>query len=184
MAEVPRDSADEIVQFGHHLNAREAAASNDKGQEGAKPLRVGLDVRRLQGVDDTVAQGERVPQVLQRKRMLCDPGQVSEARHVAQRDDEVVVLDLTRPRTDTGGSEDAPALDVDLFDLASVKIRVWAQTSNRGDGVHEADAARNYFREHRLKDHVVLSVDQRELDGPTSDVMPEKLFQAQCRIHA
>ena len=94
----------------------------------------------------------------------------------------MVVLDLTRPRTEAGGSENAPALDVDLFDRAGVEIRVWTQTSNRGDRVHEANAARNHFREHRLEDHVVLSIDQRELDGPTSEVTPEELFQGQCRI--
>ena len=115
--------------------------------------------------------------------MLCKPGQVSRARDVAQSDDEVVVLELTRPRTEASGSEDAPALHVDLFDRAGVKIRVWAQTSNWDDRVHEADAARNHFREHRLKDHVVLSVDQRELDGPTSEVIPEEPFQGQCRVH-
>jgi hypothetical protein len=75
-----------------------------------------------------------------------------------------------------------PALDVDLFDRAGVEIRVWTQTSNWGDRVHEANAARNHFREHRLKDHVVLSVNQRELDGPTSQVMPEELFQGECGV--
>ncbi len=55
MAKVPRDGADEIVQFGHNLDAREAAARDDKRQEGATHLRIGLDVRLLQGVDDAVA---------------------------------------------------------------------------------------------------------------------------------
>ena len=55
MAEVPRDGAHEIVQFGRDLNAREAAASNDKCQEGATYPRIRLDVRLLQGVDDAVA---------------------------------------------------------------------------------------------------------------------------------
>src|SRR4030095_1899339 len=96
--------------------------------------------------------------------------------------DEVVVLDLTRPRTEAGGSENAPALDVDLFDRAGVEIRVWTQTSNWGDRVHEANAARNHFREHWLKDHIVLSVNQRELDSPTSEVMPKELFQGQRRV--
>src|SRR4029077_10092835 len=94
----------------------------------------------------------------------------------------MVVLDLTRSRTEGGGSDNAPALDVDLFDRPGVEIRVWTQTSNRGDRVHEANAARNHFREHRLKDHIVLSVNQREFDGPASEVMPEKLFQGQCRV--
>src|SRR5437867_11309699 len=115
--------------------------------------------------------------------MLCKPGQVSRARDVAQSDDEVVVLELTRPRTEASGSEDAPALHVDLFDRASVKIRVWAQTSNWDDRVHEADDARNHLREHRLKEHVVLSVDQCELDGPTSEVIPEEPFLGQFRVH-
>src|SRR6476661_3403933 len=95
----------------------------------------------------------------------------------------MVVLELTRPRTEAGGSENVPALDVDLFDRAGVEIRVWTQTSNWGDRVHEANAARNHFGEHWLKDHVVLSVNQRELDGPTSEVMAEELFQGQCRVH-
>src|SRR5437773_11858896 len=115
--------------------------------------------------------------------MLCKPGQVSRAPDVAESDDDVVVLDLTRRRTEASGSEDAPALHVDLFDRAGVKIRVWAQASNWDARVHEADAARNHFREHGLKDHVVLSVDQRELDGPTSEFIPEELFQGQCLVN-
>jgi hypothetical protein len=83
VAKVPRDGADEIVQFGHNLDAREATARDDERQEGATHLRIGLDVRLLQGVDDTVAQGERIPQVFERERVLCKPGQVSEARDVA-----------------------------------------------------------------------------------------------------
>ena len=83
VAEVPRDGPDEIVQFGHNLDAREATARDDERQEGATHLRIRLDVRLLQGVDDTVAQGERIPQVLERERVLCKPGQITEARDVA-----------------------------------------------------------------------------------------------------
>src|SRR6266576_590726 len=94
----------------------------------------------------------------------------------------MVVLKLAGPRTEASGSEDALALDVDLFDRSGIEIRVRAQTSNWTNRVYEPDAARNHFREHRLKDYIVLSVHQRDLDRPTSKVTPEKLLQGQCRV--
>ena len=77
VAEVPRDGADKIIQFGHDLNAGEAAARNHKRQESATYLRLRLDVRLLQCVDDMISQAERITQVLKRKCVLCKPGEVT-----------------------------------------------------------------------------------------------------------
>src|SRR6266404_7345347 len=97
----------------------------------------------------------------------------------------MVVLKLARPRTEACGSEDALALDVDLFDRSGIEIRVRAQTSNWTNRVYEPDAARNHFREHRLKDYIVLSVHQRDLDRPKSKGHAGEAAPGSvpCRLH-
>ncbi len=76
VAEVSRDGAHKIVQFGHNLNTGEATASDHKRQEGAAHLRIRLNGSLLQSLDDAVSQSKRIPQVLERKRMLCKAGQI------------------------------------------------------------------------------------------------------------
>src|SRR2546421_6898699 len=45
------------------------------------------------------AQRERVTQVLERQRVLGEPGLAGEARHVAERHDQVIVVQLDRKST-------------------------------------------------------------------------------------
>ena len=47
---------DEIVQLGHHFNARESAAADDKRQQLAAQFRVLLNVRFFEHVDQMIAQ--------------------------------------------------------------------------------------------------------------------------------
>ena len=75
VAEARGGGADEVVQLGDRLDAEEAAAGHHKRQQRAPPFTILLDVRLFQGVNDAVAQRQRVAQVLERQRVLGQAGE-------------------------------------------------------------------------------------------------------------
>ena len=68
--------AHEVVRLGERLDAGIAGADEGEGQP---PLRaLGVGVGQLELVEDVVAQGDRVGQVLELQRVLAQP---REGRH-------------------------------------------------------------------------------------------------------
>ncbi len=65
-----------------------------------------------------------------------------------------------------------------------VEVRARAEPPDRRDRVDDADAAGDYLWEHRLEDHVVVAVDEPELDAAASQFTPEELLERQRRVDA
>jgi hypothetical protein len=92
--EAPRRRPHEVVQLGHRLHPREAAACDHEGEEARARLRIPLDVGLLEGVNGVVPQHEGVAQILERQGVLAEPGLAGKARDVAEGDHELVVSEL------------------------------------------------------------------------------------------
>ena len=78
-----------------------------------------------------IAQDERVAEVLERQRVLGEAGLPREAGHVAEGDDEVIVLERQRPRPEARAHGDDLVLQVDRLDRARIEVRARAQAADR-----------------------------------------------------
>src|SRR5437879_7180155 len=125
VAKALRGRPDEVVQLGNRLHAGEAAAGHDEREQRATRLGRWLGVGFLERLDGAVAERERVAQVLARERVLGEPGLAGEARHVAERHDQVIVVQLELPRPETRRGNHSLALQVDPLDPA--RVEVWAR---------------------------------------------------------
>ena len=162
--EAARALADEVVHLGDGLDAGESTARHHEREERAPDLEIALDVRLFQHVDDVVAQHQRVAEVLEGQRVLGEAGLAREARHVAERDDEVVVLERQRPRPEAGAHGDDLVLEVDRLHRACVEVRARAEPADRRNDVEDPDAPGDDLGEHGLEHEVVVLVDERDLD--------------------
>ena len=89
-------------QLGEDLDAGEAAADDDEGQQ-AVALGAGGQLRRLVEVaENAVADGDGLLDGLEADRLVGDPGDREGARHRARRDDDDVVLELVTARRPAG----------------------------------------------------------------------------------
>ena len=111
-----------------------------------------------------VPEVQRVCEVLEGERVLGQPAQAAEIGHVAEREDEVVVLEDVVARQEARRERDRLRREVDLLHLADVHVRSRQEMRERAHHVGEPDAAGHDLGEHRLEDEVVLAIDERDLD--------------------
>src|SRR5204862_4016623 len=126
----------------------------------------------------------RVAEVLERQRVLGEPRLTGEARDVAERDHEVVVLERALARAEARRGCHALLVEVDSVHGAGVEVRAWAEPPDRRDRVEEADAAGDDLGQHRLEHDVVVAADEPELDAATPDLALQKLLERQRRVDA
>ena len=174
VVEALRRRADEIVQLGDGLDAREAAARHDECEQRAARFGRRLGVGLLERLDRAITQRERVAQILEREGVLGEPGLAGEARHVAERDHQVVVVELELARAEARRGDNPPALQVDPLHRPRVEVRAGAQAPDRRDRIQKTDAAGDHLREHRLERQIVLLADQRDLG---LSPVPQKLLE-------
>ncbi len=175
-----RHAADEVVELGHYLDAGKAAARHDEGEQLAAQLRVVLLDRRLfEGVDDVVAQGERVAEVLERECVFGEAPQPAEVRDVAEREHQMVVVQDVLVRAEPRRGRDRAVAEVNGLDLADVQVRARQQPADGADHVRDADRAGDHFGQHRLEDEVVLLIDQHDLEIVAP---PERLLKLLRRV--
>src|SRR5438876_278367 len=179
--EAARHPANEVVQLRHRLDAREPAAGDYEGEQRTAHLGVRFDVRFFEGVDDVIAQDEPVAEVLEGQRVLLKPRLTGKARDVAERDDEMIVLQLVRSRPKTRAGRHDLVLEIDGLHLSAVEVGVRTEPANRGNGIQDSDAPRDDLREHGLKHQIVLLADQPDFDA---GIVLEKLFQRHRRVDA
>jgi hypothetical protein len=108
-----RDPVRERGQFAEQLHADQPAADYHEGELPALALGVRLDVGALEALDDVVAEQEGVRKILEREGVLR-AGDHFPVGHPPQRDDELVVGQLTR--LPPGTQADHAALQVDALD--------------------------------------------------------------------
>jgi hypothetical protein len=90
----PQRAGDQLLQLGDRLDAGEPGAGEHEGQPPGGALRRG--VGELDLAQHLVAQADRIAHVLDRERVLAQPGHGRHARDRAERDDEVLILDRER----------------------------------------------------------------------------------------
>ena len=180
--EALRGRPHEVVQLGQSLHPGEAAARHHEGQQALPHLGVALDVGLLQDVDGVIAQDERVAEILERQRVLGEAGLAGEARHVAEGDHEVVVLEEELLRAEARRRDHALAPEVDALDRPRVEVRARAQPPDRRDGVQDPDAPRDHLRQHRLEHDVVVAAHQPQLDLAARELGLEELLEGQGRV--
>jgi hypothetical protein len=88
--------ADEIRELGERLHARVARADEDVREVARGQRRVDLRRGSLELSEDVVAQDDRVRQVLELERVLGETRDRQHARDRADREHELLVLDLPR----------------------------------------------------------------------------------------
>ena len=165
-AVLPRHRAHEVVEFRHHLDARESAAGNHEGQQLAHQLRaIALDGGLLEGADDmTAAQRERVGQVLEGAGVLGETAHPAEIGHRAQGEHQVVERDLVRMGMKPRAGDHHLAREIDAEGLAHVNLGARQQPPHRAHRIDDADRPGNDLRQHGLKDEVVVLGHQDALE--------------------
>src|SRR5262249_50967456 len=147
------------------FDAGETAAGDYEGEQLAAQVHVVIFDRRLfQGADDVIAQVQGVSQILERQRVFGQTRHAAKVCDVAEREDQIIIRNDVRVRAKAGARRHHFVLQVDGFDIADVQVSARQQPADGADRIKQADAARYDFRQHRLKDKVVLFVDEDNLE--------------------
>src|SRR5439155_19827115 len=174
-----RTRAHEVVQLCDGFDAGKPAASDHEREERAAELGVRLNVRFFERMDGVVSQDQGIAKVLEGHGVLGKPRLAHEARDVADRNDEVIVFELVRPRTKAGARRHGLIFEVDRLHLPRVEVGVRAEPADRPDRVEDSDTPRNDLGQHRLKHKVVLLADQPYLDAR---VVSQELLERAGRV--
>ena len=110
------------------------------------------------------AQAVRVGEVLHGERVL---GQSREAVQVdagAERDDELVVMEIDRHAPRALHDDDLLLVEVDAHDLGLPHLQPVQQLAERHDRVGGMDRGGRDLRQERLEDEIVVGVDELDLE--------------------
>jgi hypothetical protein len=80
-------------------------------------------------------------------------------------DHQMIVAQSKGCRSDPGTERHGSAHRINGFNVAGVKIRSWRHASDRGDDMIKFDRTRNHLGQKRLKNNVVVVVDQSDPGG-------------------
>src|SRR5256885_334518 len=116
--------------------------------------------------------------------VLGEPGLTREARDVAERDHEVVVLERALARAEARRRRHTLPVEIDLVHGTRVEVRARAEAPDRRDRVEDSDTAGDHLGEHRLEDDVVVAADEPELDAAVPDLALQELLEGQRRVDA
>ena len=181
--EVLRALAHEVVELGDRLDAREPAARHhEREQRAAAPPASRSMSASSRAWMMWLRSISASPRYLKGSACSGEAGLAREARHVAERDDEVVVLER---RTGRGRNPELIVTILFLTSIASTVARVEvgprAEPPDRRDDVEKADAAGDDFGEHGLEDEVVVLADQPDLDA---GILLEELLELHGGVDA
>ena len=135
----PLDRVHEIVQLGHYFNAREAASSNDECQELAAQVRVLLDIRFLEDVNQVIAQCHGIRERPKWHCIFYHAGHAVKVGDVAERDDQVIVFELDLARTEPGADGYDLSLKIDVLNLAHDQVGAPAKAPNGRNYIGQTD---------------------------------------------
>ena len=119
-----RQEPHEVGELAGDLGAGVAAAGDEEGQQAAPLLWVGLDVGQLEHLEDVVLErGSSRRKVFSLNACSARPGVELEVLRGAEREHEVVVLELVARAVEVAARDHLARLEVDLLDLADVDTR-------------------------------------------------------------
>src|SRR5215470_5026807 len=113
MAKVLHALADKLVQRGYDLDPGEAAPHHHKGEQRLLHGRVTLNIGLLKDVNHVVPQPQGVTEILEGQGMLSEAWLAHKARHIAQRQHQVVILQEGSLCAKTSWRRDALSVEVD-----------------------------------------------------------------------
>ncbi len=79
--------------------------------------------------------------------------------NVVESDDQVFVSELELAWTEPRADRDDLFLQIDALDLAHDQVGARAEAPNGRNDIGQTDRSRNDFREHRLVDPIVFTID-------------------------
>ena len=132
-------AADQLAHLGDGLDAREAGSHRHEGEELPLHLRVVGHVGRFEAADDVGAQAVRVGQVLHGERVLGQSREAVEVDAGAERDDELVVMEIDRHAPRALHDDHLLLGEVDAHDLGLADLEPVQQLAERHDRVGGMD---------------------------------------------
>ena len=164
----PRSVAPDLGDLARHLDPGGPSADHDEGQELGLALGVGLELGRLEGLEDLPADRQRALQRLQLGRVLL-PFVVAEVGVLrAAGDDQRVVLQGVGRGAQSDVAQRDPALrEVDVDHLGEDDPHVAPPAEDapqRVADLRRRDRARGHLVGERLEEVEVAAIDQRHLD--------------------
>ena len=157
-------AADQLARLRHGLDPGEARADHDEGEELLLHLRIVGDVGRFQAADHMRAQPVRVGEVFHGQRMLGQTGKPLEIDAGAERDDELVIVEIDGNQARALDDDHLLLLEVDAHDLGLAHLEPAQQLAQRHDRIGRMDARRGDLRQQRLEDEIVVGVDELDIE--------------------
>src|SRR5687767_9662431 len=93
----------------------------------------------------------------------------------------MIVGDLVRLRAKPVAGDDDLPVEIDTFDLADVQLHSRTDVPNGCDRMENPNAARDHFCKHRLRDKVILLIDEGECEF---GVVSQSSAESQGRVDA
>ena len=172
--------ADEVVEAGDRLDAGEATAGDDEGEQ-AVASGGAFGVAFLERRDDAIAQVNCVAQRLHRQRALLEAWQAVEVGDRAERDHQLVVRQAVVVALEAVRHGDAAAIEINPVDVADEDLGPLQQRPQRADDVRDVEVAGGDLVQHRREQEEVVARDERDFDAR---VAGEHLFEVARSVHA
>ncbi len=157
-------AADQLVDLGHGLHAREARAHDDEGEELLLDLGLARHIRHFQAADDVGAQAVRVGEILHGERVLGQAGEALQVHAHAERDHELVVVQLDRQAAEALHHDHDLAGEVDAHDLGLADLHAAEQEPQRRDRVGGMDGGGRDLGQERLEHEIIVVVDELDVE--------------------
>ena len=155
---------EQVVQLRGDLDARRAAAHDDRRQEARAPRRISFEARLLEHVERPVAQVERVAQGPDADGVLGHAGHRAKVGDASQRDHELVVRDDHGVAPGSSAHVDLALVGVDQFDDAHLDLNAGQHPAQRHDHMRRLDRGREDVSQQRLEHEIVVAVEEDDLD--------------------
>jgi hypothetical protein len=149
----------EVIQFGHHFNAREAASPDNECKELATQFRVPLDIGFLENVNQVIAQDHGIRKRPKRHCVFHHAGHAVKVGDTPERNDQVIVFELEVAWTEAGADGDDLIFQIYIPNLPHDQVGARAEAPNGRNDIGQTDRSRNDIREHRLVDPIVFTID-------------------------
>ena len=157
-------ATDQLAHLGDGLDAREAGSNHHEAQQLLLDRGIFRHVRRLQTADHVGAQAVRVGEVLHGQRVLGQSGEALQIDAGAERDDELVVIEIHRDAARALHDDHLLLVEVDAHDFGLTHLQPVQQLAERHHRVGGMDRGGGDLGQKRLKDEIVVGVDEFDLE--------------------
>lgn len=155
---------DELGEFAHELDADEASADDDGGEEFASAVGVFFDIGLFEEVDDAVSEVDGVAEGFEGEGVFA-AGDEFEVGDAAEGEDEVVVIEFVDEVVGGVPGENAASFEIDAFDVGFDEAGLFEHGADGIDGVAGFEDAGAGLEEEGRHEEVVVAGDEGDFDG-------------------